>query len=173
LHGRSFGEPPVAFDECARCAGLWLGRAEFDLVAERAREQALPVELSTPRAAAQAARRAASPSYRRCPRCGKHMNRRNFSRHSGVILDVCKEHGTWLDAQELEAVLAFIRQGGENAGRERARDEARHAERQQRIRVLPDSRESELQLRQGGGETSSALGPLASFLGAVFGVRVR
>jgi Zn-finger nucleic acid-binding protein len=30
---------------------------------------------------------------------------------SGVILDVCRDHGTWLDSDELERVVGFILSG--------------------------------------------------------------
>jgi hypothetical protein len=40
------------------------------------------------------------------------MQRRNFGKRSGVIVDVCGKHGVWLDADELEAVAAFIERGG-------------------------------------------------------------
>jgi hypothetical protein len=40
------------------------------------------------------------------------MLRRNFRRASGVILDVCREHGTWLDADEIEEIAGFILSGG-------------------------------------------------------------
>jgi hypothetical protein len=41
------------------------------------------------------------------------MLRRNFRRSSGVILDVCAEHGSWLDADELEQITGFILSGGQ------------------------------------------------------------
>jgi hypothetical protein len=44
---------------------------------------------------------------------------RNFGGTSGVIVDVCKEHGVWLDHAELEKVLAFVRGGGLARARER------------------------------------------------------
>ena len=50
--------------------------------------------------------------YRRCPSCGVQMLRKNFRKSSGVILDVCREHGTWLDADELEQITGFILSGG-------------------------------------------------------------
>jgi hypothetical protein len=40
------------------------------------------------------------------------MLRRNFRKSSGVILDVCSEHGTWLDDDELEQITGFILSGG-------------------------------------------------------------
>src|SRR6266545_2924899 len=46
-------------------------------------------------------------SYRPCPRCGKMMNRVNFAKYSGVVLDVCRAHGTFFDRDELHRVVAF------------------------------------------------------------------
>jgi Zn-finger nucleic acid-binding protein len=40
------------------------------------------------------------------------MARMTFGQRSGVIVDVCRAHGTWFDAGELDAVMAFVRGGG-------------------------------------------------------------
>lgn len=40
------------------------------------------------------------------------MNRRNFGRRSGVIVDECVEHGLFLDPGEFEAIETFIAHGG-------------------------------------------------------------
>src|SRR5262249_35566228 len=53
-----------------------------------------------------------SVKYRRCPECDQFMLRTNYKRSSGVILDECRVHGTWLDADELEQVAGFILAGG-------------------------------------------------------------
>lgn len=45
--------------------------------------------------------------YRMCPLCHSSMNRVAFGRASGVIVDVCKLHGTWFDAGELTRAIAF------------------------------------------------------------------
>ncbi len=44
------------------------------------------------------------------------MQRKNFGRVSGVIVDTCGMHGTFFDAGELQDVLAFVRSGGLQAG---------------------------------------------------------
>jgi hypothetical protein len=41
------------------------------------------------------------------------MNRRNYGPGSGVIIDICREHGLWFDPEELPAILAWIRRGGQ------------------------------------------------------------
>jgi len=40
------------------------------------------------------------------------MQRKNFGHRSGVIVDWCGSHGTWLDAHELEDIAAFVLEGG-------------------------------------------------------------
>jgi hypothetical protein len=40
------------------------------------------------------------------------MNRKNFARLSGVVIDVCRPHGAWFDRGELGAIRAFLREGG-------------------------------------------------------------
>lgn len=78
--------------------------------------------------------------YLRCPSCSELMNRQNFGKISGVLVDVCREHGIWFDAGEINAVIAFVEEGGmvksEQVTREqRAIDSARMRERTQRDRV--------------------------------------
>jgi hypothetical protein len=40
------------------------------------------------------------------------MNRSNFAKVSGVVIDVCRPHGAWFDRGELGAIRAFLRGGG-------------------------------------------------------------
>ena len=47
------------------------------------------------------------------------MNRVNFGKLSGTVVDVCRGHGTFLDAGELHAITAFIEAGGLDRMRER------------------------------------------------------
>jgi Zn-finger nucleic acid-binding protein len=60
------------------------------------------------------------------------MHRMNFGRKSGIILDSCRPHGLWFDANELDAVVRWIRSGGESAAmrhqREMDEDHQRRAE---------------------------------------------
>ncbi len=60
-------------------------------------------------------------TYVPCPRCHTSMNRVNFGKLSGVIVDVCRDHGTWFDGGELTRVIAFAAGGG--LSRTRVRDE--------------------------------------------------
>jgi Zn-finger nucleic acid-binding protein len=66
------------------------------------------------------------------------MNRVNFAHCSGVIVDVCKGHGTWFDQDELTEIVAFIRAGGLEASRAREKlqiEEERRRLRQEQLAV--------------------------------------
>ena len=67
--------------------------------------------------------------YVPCPVCAKLMNRVNFARSSGVILDICKADGVWFDREELRRVVEFVRAGGLEISRERDRKEWETAKR--------------------------------------------
>jgi Zn-finger nucleic acid-binding protein len=129
----------VALNECPRCNGLWVPDDRFDELVERAIEarrardpQAAPAPRPRVTGANPATQRVV---YRRCPVCEAQMQRRNFQRRSGVILDVCRAHGTWLDADELEQIAGFILSGGLAAAQEREAELRRAEERRDAARA--------------------------------------
>ena len=63
-------------------------------------------------------------SYIPCPECGSLMNRKNFGITSGVIVDVCKKHGIWFEADGLPRVIGFVAAGGLKKARQREAEEA-------------------------------------------------
>lgn len=63
--------------------------------------------------------------YRNCPVCQKKMNRKNFMGQSGVITDVCSEHGIWLDSGELRQIMEWVKVGGAKKVKESKRREKR------------------------------------------------
>jgi Zn-finger nucleic acid-binding protein/RNA polymerase subunit RPABC4/transcription elongation factor Spt4 len=95
--------------ECAACDGVWVDAEVFErLCADRESQAAV-----LPRLSNRAPGKTVGPvRYRPCVRCDKMMNRVNFGRMSGAIVDVCKGHGIFLDAGELHQIVAFIQSGG-------------------------------------------------------------
>ncbi len=117
LHTVAVGASEV--QECPQCAGLWITVETFqEICADREKQAAVlggatPDPLATPHATLDPVR------YRPCPVCQTLMNRANFSERSGVIIDVCRGHGTWFDREELRRIVEFIRAGGVEATRAR------------------------------------------------------
>lgn len=60
--------------------------------------------------------------YRPCPVCGRFMNRMNYARISGVIIDACREDGFWFDQDELRKIVVFIESGGLDRAAARERE---------------------------------------------------
>ena len=113
---------------CQSCGGLWLDRAVFEqLGTSRERQGAVLGVLPAPSAPPVAALEPVQ--YRPCPACAQRMNRVNYAKRSGVVLDVCKAHGIWFDQDELHRVLAFITEGGLDRARELEIEELKDAKR--------------------------------------------
>ena len=111
--------------ECASCDGVWADADVFERVCADREAQAAVLH----RYPGKPPNRIARVRYRPCVRCGKMMNRVNFGRFSGTVVDVCREHGTYLDAGELHQIVSFIHGGGLDRARQRQIDELKEQER--------------------------------------------
>jgi len=103
---------------CPSCRGAFVFRAAIDAVlAESAalggavsyRQAARPTSPDAPRGSG-----AYEPAFRylQCPRCKRTMNRQNFLKRSGVIVDTCLHHGTWFDDDEARRAGEYVAAGG-------------------------------------------------------------
>lgn len=111
--------------ECTACDGLWLDAEAFERICADRESQAAVLHRGRTRAPGIEKR----VSYRPCVRCGTMMNRVNFARLSGTIVDLCRGHGTFLDAGELQAIVAFIQSGGLQRARQRQIEDVKEQER--------------------------------------------
>lgn len=106
---------------CSNCDGVWLGVTTFETIcADTERQSAVLGFLDKRTVRSQPMTKV---NYVPCPDCGELMNRNNFAKASGVIVDICKQHGVWFDADELPAIIEFIRKGGMEIARQRERNE--------------------------------------------------
>ncbi len=113
----------VLMYECPKCNGLWLDPQTFDkLLADKQQTSSglFGEPGTTPAVVTQPVE---TVRYVPCPVCGKLMNRQNFAHSSGVIIDICKAHGVWFDADELRRVIEFVRGGGMDASRQHELDQ--------------------------------------------------
>ena len=125
----------TALMECERCRGMWIDAATFEhICADRATQTAVLHQWSSapPQPAGEI-------HYRKCVACGKVMNRINFGKLSGTVVDVCRGHGTFLDAGELHLIVSFIQQGGLDRARERQIQELK--DEQERLNAMQSRRE--------------------------------
>lgn len=111
--------------ECKRCGGSFVGHEALASIVA-AHRGAVPRVSGVPTPDRPVA-------YLPCPECRGRMNRAVFGRKSGVIVDVCKVHGTWFDARELTAVIAFVEHGGIERAKKQELLEREQARRRARI----------------------------------------
>lgn len=120
----------TAVRECSRCAGLWLDILSFEKICADRERQTAVLGGATPAPPHAVSDTVSKVSYVPCPECSKLMNRINFAKCSGVIVDICKGHGTWFDRDELSRIVEFVRGGGLDVARTRERAQLEEARRQ-------------------------------------------
>ena len=146
LVSRRLGRANVAIFDCATCGGLWVEKEIFEVLADRARSGQLPegfgggapavaaaADVHPPEPQQQPLQPLQSLHYRPCVICGALMNRRNYGRKSGVIVDLCARHGIWFDLQELDRLLRWIHEGGEARAGKLQQEETRIEARQKAL----------------------------------------
>jgi len=121
--------------ECEQCLGLWLNVAAFEKICADREQQSAVLGTASP-APSHAVRETNKVNYVPCPQCSQLMNRINFARCSGVIVDVCKGHGTWFDRDELSRIVEFIHGGGLEESRSREKEDIK----EERLKLLEQQR---------------------------------
>ena len=107
----------ISLGECSRCGGLWSTTETFEGICRESEQQAAILNFTARTITVNSTPQ--KISYVPCPMCKQLMNRSNFARSSGVIIDLCKHHGVWFDAEELPKIVEFIRGGGIETARQR------------------------------------------------------
>lgn len=127
--------------ECEKCSGLWVDVETLEEVCANHEKQA---EVLSSIEQNSVHKNPAKIQYVPCPDCKNLMNRNNFAASSGVIVDICKQHGIWFDAEELPKIIEFIRKGGLDHQRQKEKlqieEQRRSLVEQQRKTALQDSR---------------------------------
>lgn len=135
LLGRLIGD--VLLDECPDCHGVFVDVTALErIIDERraARADAIfghagpPTEDPLPQPE--------GPIYVRCPDCETMMNRKNFAPGAGIIVDVCRAHGTWFDAKELPRVVDFVMKGGLERAQRKQLDREREEVRREKSKAM-------------------------------------
>lgn len=153
--------------ECPMCCGLFIDGEDLGEMISAQEERIGPEAVQ--KVGAEGRATVEPVVYLRCPRCAKTMNRVNYGRCSGVIIDQCRDHGYWLDSGELEKIARFVAGGGLLRFYRRQVEDARAEQRHQRISQsmagaqLPAGRWSNEE-RSHWGSTGGFLGKLMDLL---------
>lgn len=103
--------------DCRKCDGVWADAETFETVCASRESQAAVLGFMAKKD--DSAENNKPVRYVPCPDCRQLMNRNNFARSSGVVIDICKQHGVWFDAEELPRIIEFILQGGLDHARQK------------------------------------------------------
>lgn len=110
MHPVKLGATPMY--QCDQCGSAWLAPGDFaTLCGDREARGTVMTSLGGG-AAAVTPSISTKVRYVHCAVCDKVMNRVNFGKSSGIIVDVCKNHGVWFERDELRGVLQFVANGG-------------------------------------------------------------
>jgi Zn-finger nucleic acid-binding protein len=105
--------------ECPACEGIWSDAETLRQICANQEQQAAVLGMPTHLPPTDPTAPDNHVRYLPCPVCGDLMNRVNFANFSNVIVNVCLQHGTWLDCDELRRIVEFIRAGGMEKARAR------------------------------------------------------
>ena len=110
LHTITFRD--VQIDVCEACEGAWFDVGELEHVIggirTAVREGRWQAEAVPERGRSHSA--AGPQGYVPCPVCGNLMHRVNWEKTSGIVVDVCRSHGVWLDGGEVAALQGWAAQ---------------------------------------------------------------
>lgn len=151
----------VLLDECTSCLGVFVDGTVLERVFSDREPMRGLLDILPAAAPSEPVpdRPQGGRMYVPCPDCGTMMNRINFGTRSGVIVDVCKDHGTWFDADELPRVIEFVLSGGLEKAQHKEMTQLREAAR----RAKSEARAAQLTAGKSSGphyHEASVLGGL-------------
>jgi Zn-finger nucleic acid-binding protein len=101
---------------CPACQGMFFPAAALEAVLNKLRATCDPTDAESALKDFKDRFRRELPDavrYKQCPVCDAPMLRQNYGAVSGVITDVCNDHGTWVDGQAFAELADFIVRGGD------------------------------------------------------------
>jgi Zn-finger nucleic acid-binding protein len=109
----------VFIHHCKRCDGFLIDEPDLEKILLFATKEVITYNQKILRFLLDHPRheKEKKPFYRKCPHCQKMMKKRNFKKHSGILIDKCDAHQLWVDAGELIQMLEWKKMGGEEPKR--------------------------------------------------------
>ncbi|MDQ7779651.1 MAG: zf-TFIIB domain-containing protein [Planctomycetota bacterium] len=103
----------IEVDVCETCGGSWFDCGELNrLLQKHAKIYSYDEVREIRKVIGPPHQITERVQYVKCPVCNHLMNRTNYGKFSGVIVDRCRDHGIWLDKGEFEKISDFVAKGG-------------------------------------------------------------
>ncbi len=103
----------LLIEHCNQCYGLFFDPGEIEKLLEHSVSNVFGVNFKHLLNINKDRYQRKKIKYVPCPVCQVLMNRVNFGRRSGVVIDHCRKHGVWLDSGELTHLLEWKKAGGQ------------------------------------------------------------
>lgn len=99
---------------CTQCDGILIEEEEFEKLIEYKANKKNPLNSHYLHFIQNHPRDNRKKSqYHNCPICKKAMSIINYKKNSGIIMDICHEHGIWLDGGELKQIIDWYEASGD------------------------------------------------------------
>ena len=108
----------LELDRCGLCYGLWFDRSELKMLAAALSDQHLADELqhllaSLGSTVTSSVASSTPAAYPKCPVCTQLMQRRIYASVSGVMVNRCDAHGTWVEREAAIRLIGLMRGDGD------------------------------------------------------------
>jgi Zn-finger nucleic acid-binding protein/rubrerythrin len=100
---------------CEQCNGVFFPGDGLELVLDHLRSGAAPDADSRVEVFRRLLRRPLPPAvrYKACPLCAVSMTRRSYAGSSGIVIDVCPGHGTWIEQSAFGDLTDYVTSGAD------------------------------------------------------------
>ncbi len=103
----------LLIERCERCFGLFFDIGELEAYLESSNKRKSDINYHIITTLTNENHHQEHPvMYLRCPVCKNLMNRINYGKKSGVVVNKCPNHGIWLDSGCLDHLVGWTRAGG-------------------------------------------------------------
>jgi Zn-finger nucleic acid-binding protein len=131
---------PLLIDRCPTCFGLFFDKGEIETVLQNSVSNIAGINLEhIDNINKDRFRKHQNIRYVKCPECQILMDRVNFARRSGVVIDHCIRHGIWLDSGELTHLMEWKKAGGQLLHEEHKKEMEKQRQRKRDVPPLPSS----------------------------------
>lgn len=109
----------LLIERCEKCYGLFFDKGELEEYLDNKVDKAVETDHRTlDRLINENYHKDYPVGYIKCPVCSNLMNRENYGRKSGVVVNHCRDHGLWLDCGMLNHIIGWAKAGGRELERE-------------------------------------------------------
>jgi len=113
------GNDSFHIDRCEKCYGLFFDSGELEMFLNGANASNTEVDhQKLSHLINENFHKEYPVCYIKCPVCSQLMNRINYGKKSGVIVNKCSDHGLWLDSGMLHHLVGWVKAGGLEIERE-------------------------------------------------------